>query len=187
MFIILGPALNLCAGFFWKGDGPDPTGATLATVGLAFWLIGLIELYQRLRPRAPRYVAVVLPLTVLGVTGGVAFNVQALHEVIFGVSHAKAVDLLNAYPLPAHVLYWLCGPLFPVSLALLGVLLYRLRAVPVPVAALVLLGGVLFPLSRITREAVLIHAADLLLLLPFLYIGLRLLRTTPLPASAVHN
>ncbi|MBG0560151.1 hypothetical protein [Actinoplanes aureus] len=179
MFIILGPALILAAGFFTKGDGPDATGATLVSIGLGCWLIGLIGVYQQLRPRAPRYVAVALPMTVFGVIGGVAFSVQALHEVIFGISHERAIELLNAYLLPANVLYWLCGPLFPISLMLLGALLLKLRATPVPVALLIVLGGLLFPLSRITREEFLIHAADLVLLLPFLYLGLRTLRPAP--------
>ncbi|MEU4427222.1 hypothetical protein AB0F81_41915 [Actinoplanes sp. NPDC024001] len=173
MFLILGPALNLAGGFFWTGDGPDATGATLISVGLGCWLIGLIGLYQGLRPRAPRHVPALLPLTVFGVIGGVAFSVQSLHEEIFGVSHERAIELLNAYPLPANVLYWLCGPLFPVSLMLLGAVLLKARAAPVPVVLLVLAGGLLFPLSRITRVEILIHAADLVLLLPFVYLGVR--------------
>ena len=99
--------------------------------------------------------------------------------MIFGISHERAIELLNAYPLPANVLYWLCGPLFPISLMLLGALLLKLGATPVPVALLIVLGGLLFPLSRITREEFLIHAADLVLLLPFLYLGLRMLRPAP--------
>ncbi|MEV6301496.1 hypothetical protein AB0M02_18950 [Actinoplanes sp. NPDC051861] len=186
MFLILGPALNLAGSFFWKGDGPDTTGATLVAVGLACWLIGLIPLYQGLPSRWGR---TMLPLTVFGVTGGLAFSVQAIYEVVFDVSHARAVELLNAYPIPANVLYWICGPLFPLAMALLGVALLRLRAAPVPVGLLLVLGAVAFPLSRITRELVLIHAADLLLLLPFLYLGVKALRAGPVrePVPAVRD
>ncbi len=171
MFLVLGAALNAAAGFFWKGDGPDATGAPLAALGLACWLIGLADLYQRIRPRAPRATAVLFPVTVFGVTGGIAFSVQALHEVMFGVSHARAVDLLGGYPFAANTLYWICGPLFPLSLVALGLLVARVRAAPVPAGMLLALGGAAFPLSRITREEILVHAADLLLLAAFGYLA----------------
>ncbi|MDO3705734.1 hypothetical protein Q3W71_29100 [Micromonospora sp. C28SCA-DRY-2] len=77
--------------------------------------------------------------------------------------------------------------LFPLVLVALGVMLLRLRAAPVAIGVLVL-GGVAFPLSRITREASIAHVADLLLLLPFLYLGIRSLRQAsrrPAPGAVV--
>jgi hypothetical protein len=179
MFLILGPALNFAAGFFWLSDSQGATSGTLSALGVSCWLIGLIALYGQLRPRAPRYVDAVLPLTVFGATGGLAFSVQSIHEEMFGISHAAAVERLNEFPLAANALYWICGPLFPLALVALGVLLLRLRAAPVAIGVLVVLGGLAFPLSRITREVSIAHVADLLLLLPFLYLGIRSLRPAP--------
>lgn len=177
MFLILGPALNVLAGFFWHDGSQGVTGGTLTALSTGCWLAGLIGIYERLRPRSPRYVAVALPVAVFGAVGGVAFAVQAIHEQLFGVTHAVAVDRLNEYPLAANLLFWICGPLFPTALAALGVLLLRLRAAPLPVGVLIVLGSLAFPLSRVTRQASLAHVADLLLLAPFLYLGIQQLRT----------
>ncbi|MBF9127542.1 hypothetical protein I0C86_00805 [Plantactinospora sp. S1510] len=173
MFLILGPVLNLIAGFFWEPDRQGVTAGTLVALSCACWLVGLIGLYDRLRNVAPRYVAVAMPVTVFATVGGVAFGVQSIHEGLFDASHATAVELLNAYPFAAYTLYWIGGPLFPLVLFGLGLMLARLRAAPLPVAVLLCLGAIAFPLSRITREASIAHLADLLLLLPFLYLGLR--------------
>ena len=176
MFLILGPVLNLIAGFFWESDRQGVTAGTLVALSCACWLIGLIGLYDRLRNTAPRYVAVALPATVFATVGGVAFGVQSIHEGLFDASHATTIELLNAHPFAAWTLYWIGGPLFPLVLFGLGLALARLRAAPLPVGVLLCLGAIAFPLSRVTREASIAHVADLLLLLPFLYLGLRALR-----------
>jgi hypothetical protein len=178
MFIILGPALNFLAGFFWRGDGSQGvTGGTLTALSIGCWLFGLIGSYGRLRPRSPRYVAAALGVTVFGAVGGVSFGVQAIYEQVLNVSHAEAIDRLNEYPLAATALFWICGPLFPLALAAFGVLLFRLREAPLPVSVLIVLGSAAFPLSRVTRQAAIAHVADALLLLPFLYLGVQQLRT----------
>ncbi|MEU8086117.1 hypothetical protein AB0B57_21220 [Micromonospora sp. NPDC049101] len=173
MFLILGPALNLLAGFFWQNDTQGSTAGTIIVLSTACWLIGLIGLFERLRPSTPRYVAVGLPVTVFGAIGGVAYGVQSIHEGLFAVSHADAVERLGEHPFAAFAVYWTCGPLFPISLFVLGLVLARTRVAPLPVGIMVSLGAVVFPLSRITREASIAHLADLFLLLPFLYLGLR--------------
>jgi hypothetical protein len=187
VFLVIGPALNFAAGFFWLHDTQGATSGTLAALGITCWLIGLIALYEKLRPYAPRYAATALPLTVFGAAGGLAFSIQSIHEEMLGISHAAAVERLNEFPLAANTLYWICGPLFPLALVALGVMLLRLRAAPAAIGVLVVLGGLAFPLSRITREASIAHAADLLLLLPFLYLGIRSLcqaSRQPAPGAA---
>ncbi|MFG2050029.1 hypothetical protein ACGFIW_21690 [Micromonospora sp. NPDC048935] len=173
MFLILGPALNLLAGFFWQNDTQGVTAGTIIVLSTACWLIGLIGLFERLRPRTPKYVAVGLPVTVFGAIGGVAYGVQSIHEGLFAVSHADAVERLGEHPFAAFAVYWTCGPLFPLSLFVLGIVLARVRVAPLPVGIMVSVGAVVFPLSRVTREASVAHLADLFLLLPFLYLGLR--------------
>jgi drug/metabolite transporter (DMT)-like permease len=188
MSLILGPALNLIAGFFWHDGSQGVTGGTLTALSIGCWLLGLIGLYERLRPRSPRYVAVALGISVFGAVGGVAFAVQAIYEQVLGVAHAVAIDRLNEYPLASTSLFWICGPLFPTALAAFGVLLFRLRTAPALVSVLIVLGAAAFPLSRITRQASIAHVADLLLLLPFLYLGVQQLHTArTAPRQAVHT
>ncbi|MFG3423730.1 hypothetical protein [Micromonospora sp. NPDC047730] len=172
MFLILGATLNLLASFFWEPDSQGVTAGTLVALSCFCWLVGLIGLYDRLRATAPRYVAVALPVTVFAVVGGVAFGVQSIHEGLVDVSHARTVELLNQYPF-ATTLFWIAGPLFPLTLFALGLVLCRTRTAPLPVGVLLCLGAIAFPLSRITREVSIAHVADVLLLLPFLYLGAR--------------
>ncbi|GAA2189829.1 hypothetical protein [Micromonospora lupini] len=179
MFLILGPALNLLAGFFWQNGTQGVTAGTIIVLSTACWLIGLIGLFERLRPSTPRYVAVGLPVTVFGAIGGVAYGVQSIHEGLFAVSHADAVERLGEHPFAAYAVYWTCGPLFPLSLFVLGLVLAKVRVAPLPVGVMVSLGAVVFPLSRVTREASVAHLADLFLLLPFLYLGLRSMWRSP--------
>jgi hypothetical protein len=183
MFLILGPVLNLIAGFFWNGESQGVTGGTLVALSTGCWLVGLIGAAQRLRPSAPRSVAVLVPAAVFGAVGGVAFAVQAINEEIFGVSHAVAVDRLTDYPFAANLLFWGCGPLFPLALAAFGVLCIRLRTVPVPIGVLLVLGSLAFPISRITRQPTIAHVADVLLLVPFVFVGWQTLRPRARPLT----
>jgi hypothetical protein len=129
-----------------------------------------------------------LPVAVFGAIGGVAYGVQSIHEGLFAVSHADAVDRLGEHPFAAFAVYWTCGPLFPISLFVLGLVMAKMRATPLPVGIMVSLGAVAFPLSRITREAPIAHLADLLLLLPFLYLGLRSMSESQvIPAPPPHR
>ncbi|MEV4756905.1 hypothetical protein AB0J86_17580 [Micromonospora sp. NPDC049559] len=184
MFLILGPALNLVAGFFWEDDRQGLVSGTLLALSIGAWLVGLAGIYERLRPAAPRYVAVALPLTVFACVGGLAFAIQSVQEVVFDVSHAVAVERLQEHPFAAYPLYWILGPAFPIALFLLGLAVWRLRAAPAWVGLLIALGALAFPLSRITRDANIAHVADVLLLVPFVYLGLRSLRRSRPPSGA---
>lgn len=170
IYLILEPLLNGAATFFWTADTQGATAGALSGLSVGFWLLGLLRIYRHMPYRHVRFL---VPMTVFGTVGGVAFSVQAIHEEMFGASHAATLELLIAHPLAANTLFWICGPLFPITLAALGVLLWRGRAVPVPVAVLILIGAVAFPLSRASREITIAHVADLVLLLPFLWVGLR--------------
>ncbi|MFD1321269.1 hypothetical protein [Micromonospora sonneratiae] len=169
----MGPAINLLAGFFWEDDSQGIVAGTLIVLSSGLWLIGLIGLYDRLKVNAPRYVAVALPVAVFATVGGLAFGFQGIYEGLFDVSHAEAIVQLNQHPLTAVSLYWIPGPLFPATLFALGFMVARLRHAPRTVGVLIMLGALAFPLSRITREPLIAHVADVLLLLPFLYLGVR--------------
>lgn len=170
VLLLLGPALNGAATFFWKPDTQGAVAGALSGLASGLWLIGLLGLYRQL---PYRYARALVPLAVLGTVGGVAFSVQAVHEQMFGVGHAATVELLNGYPLAATTLFWICGPLFPFSVAALGVVLWRARAAPVPLAVLLVIAAAAFPLSRVSREIDLAHAADLLMLVPFGWLAVR--------------
>ncbi|WP_199523712.1 hypothetical protein [Micromonospora craterilacus] len=173
--LMLGPALQVVGTFFWRDGTQGIAAAPFTVISVAAWLVGLIAVFRALEGRVPRYTAIGLPLAVYGTVGGVAFGVQGMDEELFGVAHGEAVRLLEAYPVAGNLVFWLAGPLFPFSLFALGAVLARIRAVPVPVGLLICLGAVMFPISRIPRDPLVAHVADVLLLLPFLYLGARLM------------
>ncbi|WP_192808784.1 hypothetical protein [Actinomadura montaniterrae] len=169
--LVAAPAVQGLSTFFWNGGDQGIAAGALVVVATVFWVTGLAALFRLVERRAPRYAAFAFPLAVYGCVGGAAFGVQGLCEELFGVPHDTAVDLLRDHQAAAQAAFWLAGPLFPISVFVLGAVLMRLRAVPLPAAALMSVGAVLFPLSRIPREAVVAHLADLLLLLPFAHLG----------------
>ncbi len=182
--LVLGPVLQAAATFYWQDGRQGVDAATLIVLSTAAWLLGLIGVFRSVENRLPRYAAVGLPVALYGALSGVSFAVQGMHEELFGVSHQQAVDLLNQHPWQARIVFWIAGPLFPISLFVLGIALARIRAVPLWAGALVCLGALAFPLSRIPREATVAHLADLLLLLPFAYLGVRLALTGLTPGAS---
>ena len=85
----------------------------------------------------------------------------------------------------ANVLLWWPGPLFPLVLLILGATLWRTRTVTPWVAALICLGAIAFPFGRAPRIQTIALVTDILLLIPFTLVGLRLLRSEhPTPTGA---
>ena len=76
---------------------------------------------------------------------------------------------------PAILFLFIPGSIFPLSLLVHGLMLARGRVVPTWVGLMLALGAAGFPISRFPRIELLAHAADLLLLIPLVWIGLRLL------------
>jgi hypothetical protein len=182
--LILGPALQAAGTFFWQDGVQGISAAAIGVVSILAWIVGLMATFRSIEVRVPRYAAVGLPIAIYGALAGVTFGVQGMYEELFGVSHDEAVRLLEPHPLAASVVFWLAGPAFPATLFALGVVLARIRVVPVPVGVLICLGAAAFPMSRIPREALIAHLADLLLLLPFLYLGVRMMTVGLTPRSA---
>jgi hypothetical protein len=172
--LVAGPVLQALSTYFWKDGYQGVDTGTLIVVATVCWIVGLAGVFRSIEDRVPRYAAVGFPLAVYGCVGGVSFGVQGMHEELFHADHAEAVRLLGEHPAAAFLAFWLAGPLFPVSLFVLGVVLTRLRVVPVVTGVLLCAGALAFPLSRIPRDAAVAHVADVLLLLPFVHLGLRL-------------
>jgi hypothetical protein len=178
--LVLGPALQGLSTFFWGQDRQGIGTGTLIVPATVCWIVGLARIFREIEARVPRYTAVGFPVAVYGCVGGVAFGLQGMFEELFGTTHQHAVELLKDHPAAAFLAFWLAGVSFPASMFVLGLVLARIRYVPPAVGVLLAIGAVVFPLSRIPREVVVAHLADLVLLLPFAYIGLRMLSGPPL-------
>jgi hypothetical protein len=162
--LVLGPLLLAASTFFWVDGRYGVTGGVLAALASATWVYGLIGVWERLHTRLPAVAAAGLVLTLLGTFGGIAFGLQGFFEGAFGVSAAESLAAVNQHPVAAWLALWGAGPLFPLSLVLLGAALLWTRLVPRPVAVAMMIAGVAFPLSRIGRIDLVAHAVDVLLL-----------------------
>ncbi|RFU39096.1 hypothetical protein DZF91_24205 [Actinomadura logoneensis] len=185
--LILAPVVQATSTFFWQAHRQGITTGTLILLATVLWIVGLARVFHDIEGRVPRYAAVAFPMAVYGCLGGASFGLQGMYEELFGVSHADAVRVVGEHPVPAFLTLWVAGVLFPTSMAVLGVVLARIRYVPPPTGILMVVGALFFPLSRIPREVVVAHLADLVLILPFAHIGVLMLtarRTADAPAPS---
>lgn len=169
--LILAPAVQALSTFFWQEGRQGITTGTFIMLSSLCWIVGLARVFHDIEERVPRYAAIAFPLAVYGCIGGAAFGLQGMFEELFGVSHDQAVTLVGEHPAPAFITFWAAGLLFPTSLITLAFVLTRINYVPLPTGVLIAVGAVVFPLSRIPREVVVAHVADIILILPFAHVG----------------
>ena len=173
--LIAAPALFGLSTFFWnRADGRAEYGATggaLVAIATVFWIPAFVGLFDLLKDKAPRYAAAGLMAAIYGCVGGVGFGLDGLFAEAFGLSHQTRLDAWARFPTAFNVVLFWPGPLFPLSLLVLGAMLVRTRSVPRWAGILICLSGVAFPLSRIPRVAAVAHAADVLLFVPLAYVG----------------
>jgi len=68
------------------------------------------------------------------------------------------------------------GPLAPLSLLVLGLVMFFTKVVDWKIAMLITLGAILFPLSRISRVDLISHIADVVQLIPMAVLGVELMK-----------
>jgi hypothetical protein len=106
--LILGPALNAIATFFWSDDGRHGvTGGTLVALSSVVWLPGLLGLWEAVRGGRPVLGSMGGLLAVVGAFGGVSFGLQGFYEGAFGMSKQQSLDALAAHPVASQLVLWL--------------------------------------------------------------------------------
>jgi hypothetical protein len=158
--------------FFWQNDGRySPAGGTLIVLSILFWIIGWMALFEMVKPKMPNYAAWGLLIAIFGCISGANFGFADFYSYVFNIPHEVYLQRLADYPVSSNILLFQSGPLFPLSLLVLGFVFMRIRAVPLWINILICAGAILFPVSRISRNQNLAHASDLLMLLPMIFIG----------------
>ena len=168
------PLLYAISGFFWINGGQyGVTCGTLIIIGSFFWVFALSGLFDLLVEQTPRYATWGRAIATYGcVCGGVGFGLQSMFSEMFNISHKAMLQAMVDYPIASNLIFWLAGPVFPLSILILGIVISIKRVVPFGIGILLSAGGLLFPLSRIFRIALVAHLVDLLMLAPALYIAL---------------
>jgi len=179
--LIIAPLLFALSTFFWQNGEYGVTAGTMIILSNIFWIPALTALFGLLKNKMPWYSALGLFTAIYGVCiGGVAFGLLGYFATIFHVTHQVYIQTLAKYPFSSGILIFWAGPLFPLSLLILGIVFMRKKAIEPTLAVLVCLGAIAFPLSRIPRIELLAHLADVLLAIPFVVIGYRFISTPDL-------
>jgi hypothetical protein len=152
--------------------------ATLIVISMFFWIPALIGLFSLVKNNMPRYAVWGLWIAVFGCISGVCFAFLGYLTTVFNISHQQYLDSLSKNPVTSQILLFASGPLFPLSILILGIVLLFKRAVHPWVGLMFCLGAIAFPLSRIPRIEWVAHIADVCLFIPCAIVALQILRNT---------
>ena len=173
--LIVAPLWFAVSTFFWTDGEYSVPSATLIVFSMFFWIPALTGLFGLLKTRMPHYAVWGLWIAVYGCISGCCFAFLGYLTTIFNISHQDYLLALSQHPVSSQILLFATGPLFPLSLLLLGINFIRTKTVHLWIGLLFCLGAIAFPLSRIPRIEFVAHIADVLLLIPSVYIGINFL------------
>jgi hypothetical protein len=178
--LVIAPLCYLLSGFFWLSDGIySVTGATYIVIGSFFYVFAFNGLFSLFVSTTPRYAVLGRIFATYGcICGGVAFGLRDMFMDIFNLTHSSVVQALAGHPVAANIIFWIGGPLFPVSILVLGIMLMVKKTAPSWAGVMLVSGGLLFPFSRILRIELLAHLVDVLLLVPLWYLSIKLTTAT---------
>jgi hypothetical protein len=179
--LILAPALFAISTFFWVHTNGrieyGATGGTIIAVATVFWIPAFIGLFGLLKERMPHFATWGLLVAIYGCTGGAAFGLEGLFAEAFRIPHDVRREAWAQFPTTFNLTFFWPGPLFPLSLLVLGAVLIRTKLIPLWAGLLICLAAIAFPVSRIPRIDLVAHAADVLMFIPLAYMGFGFLKS----------
>src|SRR5688572_26392897 len=158
--LILAPALFSTSTFYWNNGEYGITSSTLLILSLFFWLPAFKALFNMTTNELPLYSVWGLWIAYFGCLSGLCFAFLGYITTVLNVSHKEYLEALNQYPFTSQLLLFASGPIFPLSILILGIQMLRKRIVSPGIAILFCIAGVAFPLSRILRVEWIAHIAD---------------------------
>lgn len=173
--LILAPLLQFISGFFWINKEYGVAGGTLLVLSMFFWIPSLIALFDLVKNKMPNYAAWGLLVAIVGFISGSNFAMVGVMSEIFDIPHETYLKGFENYKVSSGILLFQTGPLAPLSLLILGIVLLRTTSVDAFIAILIIIGAVLFPVGRISRTEWIAHVCDIFFLVPFSILGMRIL------------
>jgi hypothetical protein len=171
--LIAAPVLFAASTFYWHNGEYNVISGTLLILSLFFWLPALRGLFSITSAVLPRYSIWALWIAYFGCVSGICFAFLGYITTVLNIPHKEYLDALNNYPFTSQLLLFASGPIFPLSIFLLGIQMLRKKVVPFRIGLLLCIAGIVFPVSRISRIEIIAHVADLVLLVPCVYISLK--------------
>jgi hypothetical protein len=167
------PLLLFASSFFWNNGEYSVSSATLLILSTFFWIPAFTGLFQLIKNKMPHYSVFGLWVAVFGCISGVCFAFLGYLVSIFNIPHQTYLQTLSHYPFTSQLLLFASGPLFPLSVLVLGIMFIVKKIIPGWQALLFSFAGIAFPLSRITRVVWVAHIADILFLIPCFLIAIK--------------
>ena len=171
MSLIIAPLLFGVSTFLWRDGEYGAYGGTIVVVATVLWIAAFIGLFSLLKSKTPVYASIGLMFAIAGCVSGAGFGFADAYNEIFSISHQRYLKQLESYPTVAGLLLFWTGPLFPLTLLILGIVLIKTKTLPIWVGLMISISGVAFPLSRIPRIVWIAHCCDLIMFIPLCYIG----------------
>lgn len=172
--LVLAPVTFALSTFFWHNGEYNVYSATLIIISMSFWIPAFLALFGILKERTPKYATWGVWIAVFGCISGVCFGFLGYLTSIFEISHTMYLEKLSQYPISSQLLLFATGPLFPLSILVLGIVYLSTKQMPAWIAVLFCLAAIAFPVSRISRTEWIAHVADLLLLVPTISVGFKI-------------
>lgn len=182
--MIIAPLLLGASTFFWHKGEYGITGGTVIVLSMIFWIPAFGALFQLLKNELPYYASFGYLVAIFGCISGANFGIAGVFSEAFGISHQIYLTKAAFHALAFNILLFWSGPLFPLSLLVLGILLAVKKVLPIWVGILICLGAIVFPLSRIPRIEIIAHIADILLAIPLIFTGVGYLSGVLIHASS---
>lgn len=161
--------------FFWVHTSGrveyGAIGGAIIAIATVFWIPAFIGLFDLLKDTVPRYATWGVLIAIYGCIGGAAFGLEGLFAEAFSIPHDARRAAWAQFPTMFNLTFFWPGPLFPLSLLILGAMLIRTKSIPLWAGLLICFAAIAFPVSRIPRIALVAHAADVLMLVPLAYTG----------------
>ena len=175
--MIIAPVLFGISTFYWQNYEYRVVAATLIVIASVFWIPALAGIFGLLKQQMPWYYAIGLFIALYGASvGSIGFALPGYFSTVFHIPHTNYIKALAAYPVSSGLLIFWPGPLFPLSLLILGINLARKKTITLWLCIMLSLSGMIFPLGRILRIEWVAHITDLLLAIPFVVIGIRFIK-----------
>ncbi|WP_316811277.1 hypothetical protein [Pedobacter heparinus] len=176
MSLIISATAMVAATFFMRGQEFTATGGIIMILTVPFSIFGFNGIFEKFSKMMPAYVHWGFLLYLFGAVATVNFGMRGVFNELFGITIPDLEIATRQHPAIFTLVFFAIGPAFPLSILLLGINLYRKKLSRRWIALLLILGAISFPPSRVSRVEVLMHLCDLLLFIPMVAIGLKMIK-----------
>jgi hypothetical protein len=167
----------IAATFFMEKQEFTTVGGAIIILTTPFSIFGFSGIFGKFKTEMPYYANWGFILYLFGAVASVNFGMRGVFGEFFGITLSDLENATQQHPLAFTLLFFAIGPAFPLSLLLIGINLWRKKLDKRWIATLLIIGALSFPPSRISRMEALMHLSDLLLFIPYMAMGLKMIKT----------